>query len=254
MFSKLLLLCVGLAWCDDDAVMTTDMTPDEGPETGSAYVPGTAGGEWSDEEVASTRRRILKMITPIWKEKMIIGTATSKLGKNTDDSPGEVTENVIMRLVFHDCIPYLDGTGGCDGCLNWHGMYSESPSPNKAEHFYAFDPVNATDNKGLDGVAIALERIYRTIDWPYQTPSLEVSLYQSGKSRADLWQLAGMVALEQSLERANRACDLDYHARQQVMYQIKWSFTLSLLSFVIKSDSHYTSFILTIVIPFYKNN
>merc|ERR1712013_599964 len=126
MFSKLLLLCVGLVWCDDDAVMTTDMTPDEGPETGSAYVPGTAGGDWSDEEVASTRRRILKMITPIWKEKMIIGTATSKLGKNMDDSPGEVTENVIMRLVFHDCIPYLDGTGGCDGCLNWHGMYSES--------------------------------------------------------------------------------------------------------------------------------
>ena len=37
-----------------------------------------------------------------------------------------------------------------------------------------------------------------------------------GKSRADLWQLAGLVALEQSLERANRACDLDFHARQQV--------------------------------------
>ena len=37
-----------------------------------------------------------------------------------------------------------------------------------------------------------------------------------GKSRADLWQLAGLVALEQALERANRACDLDFHARQQV--------------------------------------
>jgi len=196
--------------------MTTDMTPDEGPETGSVYVPGTAGGDWSEEEVASTRRRIQKMITPVWAEKMEIGTANSKLGKNLDDSPGEVTENVIMRLVFHDCIPYLDGTGGCDGCLNWSGMYGESPSPNKQEHFYAFDPVNATDNKGLDGIAIALERIYKTVDWPYQTPSLEVSLYQSGKSRADLWQLAGLVALEQALERANRACDLDYHARQQV--------------------------------------
>ena len=44
---------------------------------------------------------------------------------------------------------------------------------------------------------------------------LQVSLEQSGKSRSDLWQLAGLVALEQAVERANRACDLDFHARQQ---------------------------------------
>ena len=43
-----------------------------------------------------------------------------------------------------------------------------------------------------------------------------MSLQQSGKSRSDLWQLAGLVALEQAVERANRACDLDFHARQQV--------------------------------------
>ena len=42
------------------------------------------------------------------------------------------------------------------------------------------------------------------------------SLQQLGKSRADLWQFAGLVALERSLERANRACDLDYWGRQQV--------------------------------------
>ena len=59
---------------------------------------------------------------------------------------------------------------------------------------------------------IALEKIYTTIDWPLLEPSLEISLKQSGKSRADLWQLAGLVALE----RANWACDLDFHARQQV--------------------------------------
>ena len=64
--------------------------------------------------------------------------------------------------------------------------------------------------------AIALEKIYTTIDWPLLEPSLEISLKQSGKSRSDLWQLAGLVALEQALERANRACDLDFHARQQV--------------------------------------
>ena len=45
---------------------------------------------------------------------------------------------------------------------------------------------------------------------------MEASLQQLGKSRADLWQFAGLVALERSLERANRACDLDKWARQQV--------------------------------------
>ena len=61
-----------------------------------------------------------------------------------------------------------------------------------------------------------LELIYTTVDWPLKEPSLNVSLRQSGKSRADLWQLAGLVALEQAVERANRACDLDKWGRQQV--------------------------------------
>jgi len=30
---------------------------------------------------------------------------------------------MAVRLGFHDCVKYKDGTGGCDGCLNmknWH--------------------------------------------------------------------------------------------------------------------------------------
>merc|ERR1712226_1088145 len=199
--------------------MTSDMDPTPGPESpDTVYIPGNPGGQWTPEEVDSTRQRILQMITPDWIEKSEIGIADSKLGRNKDGGPGQCTENVLMRLVFHDCIPYVDSNDGwaCDGCMNWSGMESETPNPNDASHYYKFEPLNATDNKGLDGAAIALEKIYTTLDWPFQTPSLEVSLYQSGKSRADLWQLAGLVALEQSLERANRACDLDFHARQQV--------------------------------------
>ena len=129
---------------------------------------------------------------------------------------GQITENVLMRLAFHDCVRYSDGSGGCDGCLNWHGMGTYMPNPNNKNDMYRFDPINETDNHGLDVIAEKLELIYTTIDWPFLTPSLEVSLHQSGKSRADLWQLAGLVALERALERANRACDLDFHARQQV--------------------------------------
>ena len=68
----------------------------------------------------------------------------------------------------------------------------------------------------MDQIALKLEQIYTTIDWPFRNASMTVSLFQSGKSRADLWQLAALVALERTTERANRACDLDYHARQQV--------------------------------------
>ena len=123
---------------------------------------------------------------------------------------------MLLRLVFHDCMRYTDGSGGCDGCLNWHGVGTQMPNPNGEEDKYNFAPFNKTDNNGLDQIAEKLELIYTSIDWPFQTPSLESSLHQSGKSRADLWELAGLVALDRTLERANRACDLDFHARQQV--------------------------------------
>ena len=106
--------------------------------------------------------------------------------------------------------------GGCDGCLNYKGIYVETPSNTDKQKRYTWPAANLTSNKGLDRIVEKLELIYTTVDWPFKEANLEVSLYQSGKSRADLWQLAGLVALEQTLERANRACDLDYHARQQV--------------------------------------
>ena len=112
--------------------------------------------------------------------------------------------------------PKINISGGCDGCLNAGGFLDPTPNENDHDQFYTHTPINATNNKGLDKIAERLELIYTTVDWPFKQASQEVSLYQSGKSRADLWQLAGLVALEQTLERANRACDLDFHARQQV--------------------------------------
>ena len=177
----LLSLLLPLAACYDGAYMSSDMTPDPGPEMSTVYQPGSPGAAWSPEEVETTRQRILQMIHPDWSVKMSMGVADQKLGRNKDGGPGEVTENVLMRLVFHDCIPYADGTGGCDGCLNWGGMDSETPNPNDEAHKYKFDPINATDNKGLDGAAKFLEVIYTTLDWPLVTPSLTASLHQSGQ-------------------------------------------------------------------------
>ena len=219
LLSPLLVFCqqiIFVACIDDNDIMTPDMVPNPGPEMETVYIPGNPGGQWTPEEIDSTRRRVTQMIHPDWEMKLLMGTADTRLGHFLSGFPGDITESTLLRLAFHDCIPYVDGTGGCDGCLNWSGMYAEGRSPHIDNHTYAFTPAHNTDNRGLDGVAEKLELIYSSIDWPFQTPSLEVSLYQSGKSRADLWQFAALVALEQALERANRACDLDFHARQQV--------------------------------------
>ena len=40
-------------------------------------------------------------------------------------------------------------------------------------------------------------------DWPPGARALEVSLRDSGKSRADLWQLAGTVGLERAIKKSN---------------------------------------------------
>ena len=52
----------------------------------------------------------MKMITPVWKEKIEMGI-WKLFEKTTTD------ENKLIRLAFHDCIPYEDGTGG-QSCQN----------------------------------------------------------------------------------------------------------------------------------------
>ena len=167
-------------------------------------MPGNPGAAWTEEEIESTRFRILQAIHPDWDvQKEMYGVS----GMLTTREHSMPSENKILRLVFHDCVRYTDGTGGCDGCLNWSGVGAYAPNPNFEEDFYAFPPVNSTDNNGLGDMVEALELIYTTVDWPFQEASLAGSLQQLGKSRADLWQFAGLVALERALERANRACD-----------------------------------------------
>ena len=105
-------------------------------------------------------------------------------------------------------------------------MFDDTPNPDRGSDVYRFDPPTFTNNAHMGGSAVSLEKIYKSIDWPFATPvnpDITTSLYQSGKSRADLWQFAGLVALERMIERANRACDLDFHVRQQVKYKFQCS-------------------------------
>ena len=130
-----------------------------------------------------------------------------------------ISEMALFRLSFHDCLKYKDGTGGCDGCLNWDHMGTPAPSPFKSSKSYCqhdFPRIDKTDNNGLDRLVYYLEKLYTTTDFPPNSPKLQQSLKASGKSRADLWQFATSVALEITIERSNFACRNDYFQRQQV--------------------------------------
>ena len=83
-----------------------------GEVTGEAYIAGNIGAQWTSEEVESTRTRILQLIHPDWKIKYKMGTARDLLGNGGKLGKGGTTENIMLRLAFHDCIPYTDGSGG----------------------------------------------------------------------------------------------------------------------------------------------
>jgi len=72
----------------------------------------------------------------------------------------------MVRLTFHDCV------GGCDGCLN----------------------VNDPDNAGLEDLVADLEAVY-------QSENLGSII-----SRADMWALLGIWAVEQTIEKSNDEC------------------------------------------------
>ena len=113
----------------------------------------------------------------------------------------------FVRLGFHDCLKYQDGSGGCDGCLDFTGvgiMYRTKDAPINGPHTRQF-PDSATDmvgNNNLAQTVLALEHIYND---EKILPSKK-SLKDLGKSRADLWALAAISAVEFSVNDNNLAC------------------------------------------------
>ena len=119
-----------------------------------------------------------------------------------------------LRLGFHDCLKYKDGTGGCDGCLNWEGMVDMNFDKSKP---YGNPTALETNNNGLGHTAVVLERIYTDPGYPNPpfAPTLNVSLKASGKSRADLWAFAAIAAVEYTIETNNMVCDGTYQDNPQ---------------------------------------
>jgi len=168
----------------------------------SVYLPGTPGGDWSKDEVLAVKAKLRMSFAKPWG---MPNQANTALG-TTDpgDNGGNYNAAKVLRLTFHDCLKYTDGTGGCDGCLNWKGVGTRfEDAPNK--NLYA--DVGDTDNNGLRHTVEVLEAIYTVPGFPSRSPVLAKSLKDSGKSRADLWALAGIVAVEYGIETNNMKCD-----------------------------------------------
>ena len=149
-----------------------------------------------------------------WRSDMMLAPTTRKL----------------IQLAFHDCLKNVDSEGnhfgGCDGCLNWEGMdflnqipfgkFNEETKP-RWPSYRAMPIKYKTDNNKLSTTAMALELIYIDAAWPPGVQALPTSLYKSGKSRADLWQLAANTALEIEIAKANYGCSHKVSYQQMVM-------------------------------------
>ena len=91
------------------------------------YVPGTPGAPWTHQEVLTVKSKLysifsgrggyaaLEQIYGKWQSN----PSNWKDFPNWMDVPNAAK---MLRLGFHDCLKYKDGTGGCDGCLNWEGV------------------------------------------------------------------------------------------------------------------------------------
>ena len=54
---------------------------------------------------------------------------------------------------------YEDGTGGCDGCINFKGVGVKGPDPNNKDDYYRFTPLDKSDNNNMDQIVEKLELI-----------------------------------------------------------------------------------------------
>jgi len=196
--------------------------------------PGQPGGPWTDEEVAIVKEKVRIMASSdqkIWMEHPVaklldvdpldefsLPHEGDSLGPRDTTGPGwarsrwtckwKPSPGKLVQLGFHDCLKYKNGGGGCDGCINWKAMgFKPLNYIEYYENSYRKFPIaHKTDNNKLQMTVRSLELIYTLKDWPLSSPALSDSLLESGKSRADLWQLAANVGVEMAVNEANDNC------------------------------------------------
>ena len=126
------------------------------------YVPGTPGAAWSKQEVLTVKSKLYSVFANGgWEALNQLYEGKPAHNATWMDVP---TVGKVLRLGFHDCIKYQDGTGGCDGCLNWEGVGFRFENSNSG-HF-RYPNVGETNNNGLDLTVEVLEGIYTDPNFP----------------------------------------------------------------------------------------
>jgi len=190
---------------------------------------GEPGADWTETEALQVMGKLHRVFSASktvyneWKDKYgdvecYNGFEESATAEPCDGIDGHVDQEPkdeslpnaakFVRLGFHDCITYTDGTGGCDGCLKFYDMfrkYNDLASGDK-RNLNRADPVSGTNN-GLQIAADVLEEIYTDPAFPKRTEVMDASLQSTGKSRADLWAFAALVATDYAMMENNIGCD-----------------------------------------------
>jgi len=172
------------------------------------YEPGNPGGAWSQEELLIVRAKLWQLFTNNWTYKLSDEFWT-QVGLPIPDNKVDLGffAAKVLRLSFHDCMRYADGSGGCDGCLSWSGVGYRFPDDTETiKYKFRYDDIKETNNNGLEHTVAVLEQVYTDPNFPSKTTTLPLSLKESGKSRADLWAYAAKVAVEYTTEDNNYMC------------------------------------------------
>ena len=204
-----------------------------GASGGLPYVPGTPGSSWTLPELKAVRGQLTAIFrnptsalfkvpggpvsflegkVPNWQSitgRQIYERYANEIPSGIQEFSSlqdQVLPNVakFVRLTFHDCIKDTE-TGGCNGCLNFRNMGVETRGRHclRTQSCTLDTHEKVTDNNNLLWVARVLEILYTEKGYPFSIPKrnpeefrLKTSLRDSGKSRADLWAYAGLVAME----------------------------------------------------------
>ena len=118
----------------------------------------------------------------------------------------------IQIIYIHYSFSKLDSDGNieaaCNGCLNTEGMYIRFDPHNKDKAGKCgYDTSPVAHHNGLGPTLEILEQIYKDPTFPPSTPELEISLFNQGISRADLWAFATIASIEYGIDMNNIMCD-----------------------------------------------
>jgi hypothetical protein len=175
------------------------------PSGGGASARSPRGKDWTEAEVLDVISKIVMVAKGAWYPELVYEAGApyecrqvetnNSCVRWSDNDEGQQSQAryhaympitpKLLRLGFHDCLKYTDGSGGCDGCLNFKNMFHRFEGGTMS--LPDSDFMAGGDNNDLAIYGDILEKLYTDPAYPPNSAILDVSLKESGKSRADLW-------------------------------------------------------------------